>query len=284
MHAFRPIAAVWLVVVLVGGLSPPAQAFQVYEPSILPSQLTFSPGAGAASGRHAVLWSTGAASAYLSTTDFVRSMQFDADAQQCEGAPHLEVALDGVTRFSQEVDGQGSYALQVDWPPGRHKVTFRFLDDHRTATCDRNILLATVRFYGLSSDGSSQPLFTASWLKDQYVAVEPTGAGSTNRDQATLRVNGSLRFRLDSQISDTLDVGLLGRGCAGRRGDVLLTMDGEVLYRGQAPEGYAPVTVKRSFVDGPHEFMLTMTQDSNTATCDGTVGVDDVVFNGQRQL
>jgi hypothetical protein len=30
--------------------------------------------------------------------------------------------------------------------------------------------------------------------------------------------------------------------------------------------------------------VLTMTQDSNTATCDGTVGVDDVVFNGQRQL
>jgi hypothetical protein len=284
MAVFGPIAAVWLVAVLVGGLAPPAQAFGVYEESIQPYQLTFSPGAGAASGSHAVLWSTGAASAYLSTTAFLRSMQFVVDTQQCEGAPHLQVAVDGVTRFSQEVDGRGYYGLQVDWPPGRHKVTFRFLDDHRTSSCDRNILLGAVWFYGLSEDGSSQPIFTSTWLKDQYVAVEPTGAGSTNRDQATLRSNGSLRFRLDSQISDTLYVGLLGKGYAGRRGDVLLTMDGEVLYRGPAPDGYAPVTVDRFFVDGPHVFVLTMTHDSNTATCDGTVGVNDVVFDGQRQL
>jgi hypothetical protein len=284
MHTYRAMGAVWLVAVLVGGLAPPAQAFQVYQASIMPSRLTFSPGAGAASGRHAVLWSTGAASAYLSTTDFLRSMQFDAEAQQCEGAPHLQVAVDGVTRFSQEVDGAGAYGLQVDWPPGRHKVTFRFLDDHRTATCDRNILLATVHFYGLGPDGSSQPLFTGSWLKNQYVAVEPTGAGYTTPDRATLRSNGSIRFRLDSQIADKLYLALFGTTCAGRRGDVVLTMDGDVLYRAQAPAGYWPLIVKRSFVDGPHQFVLTMTHDSNTATCDGTVAVDDVVFDGQRQL
>jgi hypothetical protein len=283
MDVFRPIAAVWLVAVLVGGLAPPAQAFQVYEESIQPYQLTFSPGAGAASGSHAVLWSTGAASAYLSTTAFLRSMQFVVDAQQCDGAPHLQVAVDGVTRFSQEVDGLGTHGLQVDWPPGRHKVTFRFLDDHRTSRCDRNILLTSIWFYGLSEDGSSQPIFTSSWLKDEYVAVEPTWAGSTNPDRATLRTTGSLRFRLDSQLSDQLSVALIGTSCAGRRGDVLLTMDGDVLYSGQAPDGYAPVELERSFGDGPHQFVLAMTHDSNTATCDGTVAVDDVVFNGRRQ-
>lgn len=273
------LAAVLLLTVL----AAPAQAYQRYEPHPLPTDFTFSPGAGRASGRSVVLWSTGAASAYLDTTEAVGQLTFSATARICEGAPHLQVAVDGVTKLTQEVDGSGYYGVTIDWPPGRHKITFRFLDDHRTPSCDRNVLVSNIWLWGPRADGTHEPLFSFSMLKPQFVTVEPATAGNTTMDRAKLWNNGVLRFRLDSLFGTHMYVGLVGAGCGGHLAHVVLRMDGEIVYDDEAVQGFHAIEIVRSFPDGPHDFLLTMSRDPNTATCDGNVSVIGAQFQGMSE-
>ena len=128
----RPLIAATTVLLLTLG-GTPAYAAERTRVQLPAEDFSFSPGAGRPTSRQLVLWSTGSATTYVDTAAAMGSLDFTAVAQQCEGAPHLQVAVDGVTRLTQEVDGVGSYRVRIDWAGGRHKVTFRFLDDHRTA-------------------------------------------------------------------------------------------------------------------------------------------------------
>jgi len=264
-------------VVLLPVLATPTVAVERFEASLRPGDFTFSPGAGRASERSVILWSTGAASAYVDTPDVAGSLQFSARAYQCEGAPHLQVAVDGVTRLTQEVDGDGSYGIALSWPAGRHKVTFRFLDDHRTASCDRNVL---VRDMSLYLPGRAVSLYSRTSLRPEHASVEPPTAGSVTPVRAALRSNGALRFRLDSLFASDLYVALVGVGFSGRTADVVVTVDDATIYAGPAPQRERRIAVAGSFGDGGHDLALEVTGDPDTATCDGSVAVTGAGFAG----
>lgn len=258
----------------------PAQAAAAYQVSIQPRDFAFSPGAGAVSGRWAVLWSTGSASATVTTTRFLNRLQVEADADQCEGAPHFEVAVDGVTRLSQEVDGNGLYVVPIDWAPGRHRVTFRFLDDHLTSQCDRNVRFRGALLFGPFSIPGFPGMYTFQSLKTRYVDVNPMRAGNTTTERAKLWNNGSLHFRLDSHGSTYLVITLTVLGCQGRQADVTITVDGTVVVSGEAPPGRTEFELDGRLPDGPHDFVLRMSHDPNTATCEGNVALTSVMFDG----
>ncbi len=265
---------------LPSAVGAPAHAVAAYELSVQPADFTFSPGAGAVSGHWAVLWSTGSASSAVTTTGFVNRLQVEADADQCEGAPHLEVAVDGVTELSQEVDGTGLYVVPLAWAPGRHRVTFRFLDDHRTGSCDRNVRFRGAMLFGPFSIPGFPGLYTFQQLKTRYVDVIPVTAGNATSQRAKLWNNGSVHFRLDSHGSTYLVITIVVAGCQGRQADVTVTVDGRVVVSGEAREGRTNLGLDGRLRDGAHDVVLRMSRDPNTAACDGSVALTSALFDG----
>jgi hypothetical protein len=278
----RPLAVVATVALLTvaSAMGGPARAAAAYELSVPPADFTFSPGAGAVSGHWAVLWSTGAASAAVTSTRFLDRLQVEADADQCEGAPHLEIAVDGVTRLSQEVDGTGLYVVPLDWAPGRHRLTFRFLDDHRTSRCDRNVRFRGALLFGPFSIPGFPGLYTFQQLKTRYVDVVPVTAGNATSQRAKLWNSGSLHFRLDSHGSTYLVLTIEVVGCQGRQADVTVTVDGTVVVSGAARAGLTHLGLDGRLPDGAHDIVLRMSTDPNTATCDGNVALTSALFDG----
>ncbi|ROP34635.1 glycoside hydrolase family 6 protein [Pseudokineococcus lusitanus] len=107
---------------------------------------TLSAGAGAVraatgtpGGTEALLRSPGSATTTLTGAGRV---VLRARGDQCAGAPRAQVAVDGRTLGTvQVVNASGWWEYPVGDPvsAGRHQVVVTFLNDHRTATCDRNL-------------------------------------------------------------------------------------------------------------------------------------------------
>lgn len=274
-------------------LGAPAAARESYLVRLDPTRFTFSPGAGAAVGSSIVLWSRGAASAYVTTTSTVRHIDFAVSPEPCQGSPHLELAADNVTRFSQEIlagrayagDLGSRYSVPVYWPPGRHKLTFRFLDDHRSASCDRNVSLTAIELSAASD------VLTYQSLQSEGVTVAPVTAGEVGAPSrpwsgvAKLWTNGRLRFRLNSQQARELAITMTGAACGGRSAHVGVVMDGKVLHDGLLPHpfqwdglDFGYFELGRAIPDGVHTFSISMSQDLSTPTCDRNLVLRGVEF------
>lgn len=61
---------------------------------------------------------------------------------------------------------------------------------------------------------------------------------------------------------------------------VVLRMDAEIVYDDEAVQGFHAIETVRSFPDGPHDFLLTLSRDPNTATCNGNVSLVGAQFQG----
>ena len=290
----RLLAAATAAILLLALGGTPARADDSYGLRIPSTRFTFSPGAGAAVGDWTMLWSRGAASAYVTTTALVRDIEFAVDPQLCEGAPHLEVAVDNTTVFSQEMlggrgyltDDGSDYAVPGYWRPGRHKLTFRFLDDHRTASCDRN-----VRLRGIVMSGDTY-IFTSQALLSSAVEVRPVTAGQVGAwsrpwgGLARLWNDGSLSFRLDSQRAKELGIWFTGTLCEGSTAHVRVVMDGRVLHDGLLPNSWLVSGLPRGYLelggsipDGVHTFTVTMSEGLRTASCNRNLVITELGFH-----
>jgi hypothetical protein len=95
-----------------------------------------------ASGGHDFeLWSNGTASASLSLPARGANIAVRAYGQQCKGAPHMVVTLDGKQVLAANVSWTSwatvNHALSV--ASGRHTLAISFTNDYLNKTCDRNL-------------------------------------------------------------------------------------------------------------------------------------------------
>jgi len=102
-------------------------------------------GDGAASGRAALLvWSAGTATGSLDVRGGASAVAVTAKGDQCEGAPRMRVAVDGVAIVPDvTVDSTTwrTYLVPASLASGRHQVAVTFTNDHLGAGCDRNLRL-----------------------------------------------------------------------------------------------------------------------------------------------
>ena len=292
--ALTLVAVLMTVTVAVTAPGPAAAAqtlatpYSVYIPL---SDLSFSPGAGALTedGQNAMLWSTGSASVAVTTTSFVHHVDVGLRAEQCDGAPHVALVADGTTMISQAVFGTGRYGAILNWPPGHHRLSLRFLDDHRSASCDRNVSLSALNLLGMPYK-ADQPVGTYQSMRMRYAELEPPSAGHVTPSYARLWNNGTLRLRLDSQLATGLDLYVTSVRCAGWAPHLRITLDGEVVFDGPADRltsSWRPgihlndlFQLHRRFSDGPHLIDLTMSKDLMTPTCDRGLTLHYAEFDG----
>ncbi len=101
-----------------------------------------------ASGQAGLLvWTNGTATATLSTRRTRTALVVRARGDQCQGAPQLQVALDGVVVATVPVPATAwtDYTVAGSWPAGRHRVALSFTNDAATPDCDRNLRLDRLR-------------------------------------------------------------------------------------------------------------------------------------------
>lgn len=127
--------------------TPPQVASQEAETAAL------TPGAGqvfadstASAGRGLLIWSNGVATGSLSTLGS-GTLTVRAEGDQCKGAPHMDVAVDGVVRGTVAVTATNwtDFPFPGSWPGGTHRVSVAFTDDYQDSSCDRNLRVDLMR-------------------------------------------------------------------------------------------------------------------------------------------
>ncbi|MCW2976885.1 MAG: glycoside hydrolase [Actinomycetia bacterium] len=134
--------------------------------SLPPSAGTVYRDSAASGGKALLIWSDAKATARVTTTATARSISVRARGDQCAGAPHMVVAVDGsvVLRADVASAGWATYAANAALAHGRHRVSVRFTNDYIGSGCDRNLRVDTIAL----STTAAAPFVTATWYIDPH--------------------------------------------------------------------------------------------------------------------
>ena len=115
--------------------------------------VTFAPtGAGASFPGGATLWSTGS---FIGALDSVGAYRLHVKMRSvaCAGKARFSLRVDLELITERAVpppqDGASSYTAERTWTNGMHTIEIAFLNDVRTATCDRNLSVLGTSFAGI---------------------------------------------------------------------------------------------------------------------------------------
>ncbi|HEY0216329.1 MAG TPA: carbohydrate-binding domain-containing protein [Cellulomonas sp.] len=106
-----------------------------------------------------MLWSPGSLSRTVTTPAYpVARLAVLARGQACEGDPELELSIDGVLVGTVTVPSGTAWPLveapvTVPLAAGPHELRVTYLDDLRTAACDRNVSVQAVYLFSERSPG-----------------------------------------------------------------------------------------------------------------------------------
>jgi endoglucanase len=135
-----PIAALVLALALPAAAHAATTTVEA-ESMALPSSsgMTFADST-ASGGRALLIWSTGTATAKVTTTAG-RRLVLRARGDQCSGAPRMVVALDGTTVLDALVPATSwtDYGADVPLANGTHTLAVSFTNDAMAGGCDRNL-------------------------------------------------------------------------------------------------------------------------------------------------
>ncbi len=100
----------------------------------------------ASGGKGLEIYSKGTASGQI--TSFANSITVRAEGDQCNGAPHMVIKVDGKTTFETDVSSTtwNDYSSPINLPLGTHTITVTFTNDYNSLSCDRNLLLDKITF------------------------------------------------------------------------------------------------------------------------------------------
>ena len=108
--------------------------------------LTLPVGTGQAASGALKIWSAATATGSV-TSRATRRITVRARGEQCGGAPRMIVSVDGRTALAVSVGATSwtNYAADLALNDGTHKLGVRFNNDFRSATCDRNLLVDSIK-------------------------------------------------------------------------------------------------------------------------------------------
>ena len=115
--------------------------------------VTFSPAsAGIGSAAEATLWIRGSFTGPLDSQG-ANYLYVRFRAAPCGGMPRFRLTIDGVLVTEQDVSppfagSVSEYYTWGSWTNGPHTIEIRYLNDLRTATCDRSLAVLALSFAG----------------------------------------------------------------------------------------------------------------------------------------
>ena len=139
------------VVALLAFAAPAAQAATVFTTpgegftSAVPT-ITPVVDSAAIGGKALAMYTAGTAQATVRTTEATTSISFVARGTQCNGAPSLQMTIDGIRMgtWSINTTNYAQYGVAKALAAGTHAITLALVNDYGTATCDRNVYVDAV--------------------------------------------------------------------------------------------------------------------------------------------
>jgi hypothetical protein len=245
------------------------------EAMSLPSCCGVTYGDSAASGGQALLiWSNATATASV-TTAGARSISISARGDQCAGAPHMLVAIDGTTVISQDVTSSGwtTYGANVSVPDGTHTVSISFTNDYVDGACDRNLRIDRLDFSstpGLEAEGMSLSASQGMVFSD---------ANASGGRGLLIWSDGSASESFTTTGVRSVSVRARGDQCAGAP-QMVVAIDGNAVLRASVSSaGWATYAAPAAPADGPHTVTVSFTNDYLGDGCDRNLRVDAIEFS-----
>jgi endoglucanase len=134
--------------VLLIGAAPAAAA----PVSVEAETLSLPVGTGQAASGALKIWSTATATGSV-TSRATRRITVRARGEQCGGAPRMIVSVDGRAALDVAVGATSwtDYAADLALNDGPHALSVRFDNDFRSTTCDRNLLVDSIKLTSVAA-------------------------------------------------------------------------------------------------------------------------------------
>ncbi|HEU5084745.1 MAG TPA: glycoside hydrolase family 6 protein [Acidimicrobiales bacterium] len=166
------ILVLGLLAVAVGVLAPSSSAGAASRTKALEAEtMTLTAGAGqvikdtsASGGAGLLIWSDGSGTGALDVRSAASSLAITARGARCEGSPRMRIAVDDVAVAEVTVDATTwrTYTIKTSLKVGARRVKVRFINDHRTASCDRNLFLDVLAAGATTTSTTSSTTTTAA--------------------------------------------------------------------------------------------------------------------------
>jgi hypothetical protein len=277
LSSLTAVAAAVLIVSLLAAASRAGAAGSGLEAETmsLPASGGMAFGDAAASGGRALLiWSEATATTTV-TTEGAQSISVRARGDQCQGAPHMVVAIDGAIVLSHDVGSSGwsDYGANLALPDGTHTVSISFTNDAVRDGCDRNLRIDRVDFSptpGLEAEGMPLPSSQGTAFSDS--------AASGGR-ALLIWSDGSASETFTTTGVRSISVRARGDQCNGPP-QMTLAIDGTtVLSQPVASSEWSTYAKNVSLPDGAHTVTVAFTNDFVGPGCDRNLRVDSITFS-----
>ena len=215
-----------------------------------------------------------------------------ARGTQCNGAPNMQVLLDGGEVLSVPVTSTAYADYSASLVPrtaGSHTVAIRFTNDFAGGGCDRNLYVDKVTLAGSGSGGPPPPPPPPPPGSGTIEAESMTGFGSNVLAFSSTSASGgrAARFFRNATLTKTVSLPASsqvtmtagGTQCQGPPVGSVKIDGTEVLGAGAATRAFADYTSPANITAGQHTVTLTFTNDFATSTCDRNLEVDKLTFS-----
>ena len=165
--------------------------------------LSLPAGTGQAASGALKIWSTATATGTV-TSRATRRITVRARGEQCNGAPRMIVSVDGHIALDVNVGATSwtDYAADLPLSDGSHALGVRFDNDFNSATCDRNLLVDSIRLTSVAA----RPLPGAALYVAPTTGLNPKIAA---QPQATWfgEWSGDIRTAVNAAVSAAATAG-----------------------------------------------------------------------------
>jgi Ca-dependent carbohydrate-binding module xylan-binding len=178
--------------------------------------------APAEGGKTLAMYASGSAQATVKPAAATTSVAVLARGTQCDGAPTLQVTVDGVkaATFTVSATKYSNYTVAKSLSAGSHTIAVTLTNDHSSASCDRNVYVDTVRTL---SPSASAPVAAAKLRWPAPALTTPTTIAVAQGDQ-TLTLDKAKDYVLN--LGSTVHKGALwingGRNVVVKGGTIAL--------------------------------------------------------------
>lgn len=275
----RIVAATSALLVTLGAgfaLGSPASA-EVPALRIEADQFSVAPaGAGAfvappGSSQYLGLWASGATATTSFRFDSARAgLVVVARADACEGWPEMAVSVDGVEvgRVTVSTSYSGSYRFAGTWAVGSHRLAVKFVNDHRTPACDRNLKLHAAVF----GDPVGAPTV---YVNPHDFTLDPSAGsyfrwGERGTPGMVIWSNATASTEVWLQHATRIVLILGNSACQGWP-RLAVRVDGALVSEFDVPNQQISTVLSGDWGEGSHLIELALVNDFRTASCDRNV-------------
>lgn len=143
------------------GLDKPATLTTTIQAETMTSALSKVVAGSTSTEKARAFYQNGAASSDIVLPNNVQQLKILAKGDQCQGAPNLQLKVDGKVVTTRAVTNKNwsEYSFTVNIPAGSHKIETAFINDIYVATtkCDRNLYIDRLQLTGPAPAPKPQP-------------------------------------------------------------------------------------------------------------------------------